>query len=155
MTQRPMRVAVTGAAGQIGYSLLFPIAAGQIFGPEQRVILQLLELPMALNALEGVKMELLDGAFPLVDDVIVSSDANVAFKDADLVLCVGSKPRGPGMERADLIRENGPFLSDRVRQLMQMLTLMLRWWSLGIPAIPIVSLLSTRQNEPTLETIQP
>jgi len=108
MTQQPMRVAVTGAAGQIGYSLLFPIAAGQIFGPEQSVILQLLELPMALNALEGVKMELLDGAFPLVEDVIVSSDANVAFKDADLVLCVGSKPRGPGMERADLIRENGP-----------------------------------------------
>lgn len=108
MTQRPMRVAVTGAAGQIGYSLLFPIAAGQIFGPEQPVILQLLELPMALNALEGVKMELLDGAFPLVEEVIVSSDANVAFKDADLVLCVGSKPRGPGMERADLIRENGP-----------------------------------------------
>lgn len=108
MSQRPMRVAVTGAAGQIGYSLLFPIAAGQIFGPNQPVILQLLELPMAINALEGVKMELLDGAFPLVKDVIVSSDANVAFGDADLVLCVGSKPRGPGMERADLIRENGP-----------------------------------------------
>jgi malate dehydrogenase len=103
-----MRVAVTGAAGQIGYSLLFPIAAGQVFGPEQPVILQLLELPMAIDALEGVKMELLDGAFPLLADVIVSSDANIAFKDADLVMCVGSKPRGPGMERADLIRENGP-----------------------------------------------
>lgn len=111
MSRTPMRVAVTGAAGQIGYSLLFPIASGQIFGPEQPVILQLLELPVALNALEGVKMELLDGAFPLLADVEVSSDANVAFGDADLVLCVGSKPRGPGMERADLIRENGPIFT--------------------------------------------
>ena len=75
------------------------------------MILQLLELPVALNALKGVKMELLDGAFPLLADVEVSSDANVAFGDADLVLCVGSKPRGPGMERADLIRENGPIFT--------------------------------------------
>jgi len=107
-TKTPIRVAVTGAAGQIGYSLLFPIAAGQVFGPDQPVILQLLELPMALNALEGVKMELSDGAFPLVQDIVTSSDANVAFGDADVALLVGSKPRGPGMERADLIRENGP-----------------------------------------------
>jgi malate dehydrogenase len=107
-TKTPIRVAVTGAAGQIGYSLLFPIAAGQVFGPDQPVILQLLELPMALNALEGVKMELSDGAFPLVQDIVTSSDANIAFGDADVALLVGSKPRGPGMERADLIRENGP-----------------------------------------------
>ena len=107
-TKTPIRVAVTGAAGQIGYSLLFPIAAGQVFGPDQPVILQLLELPVAINALEGVKMELSDGAFPLVQDIIASSDADVAFGDADVALLVGSKPRGPGMERADLIRENGP-----------------------------------------------
>jgi malate dehydrogenase len=107
-TKTPIRVAVTGAAGQIGYSLMFPIAAGQIFGPDQPIILQLLELPVALNALEGVKMELSDGAFPLVRDIVTSSDANVAFGDADVCLLVGSKPRGPGMLRADLIRENGP-----------------------------------------------
>jgi len=104
----PIRVSVTGAAGQIGYSLLFPIAAGHVFGPDQPVILQLLELPMAINALEGVKMELQDGSFDLLQDVVTTSDAEVAFGDSDLALLVGSKPRGPGMERADLIRENGP-----------------------------------------------
>jgi malate dehydrogenase len=104
----PIRVAVTGAAGQIGYSLLFPIAAGHVFGPDQPVILQLLELPVAANALEGVRMELEDGAFELLSDIVTTSDAEVAFGDADLALLVGSKPRGPGMERADLIRENGP-----------------------------------------------
>ncbi len=107
-TKAPIRVAVTGAAGQIGYSLLFPIAAGHVFGPDQPVILQLLELPVAAQALEGVRMELEDGAFELLSDVVTTSDAEVAFGDADLALLVGSKPRGPGMERADLIRENGP-----------------------------------------------
>ena len=104
----PIRVAVTGAAGQIGYSLLFPIAAGHVFGPDQPVILQLLELPVALDALQGVRMELDDCAFPLLADVVTTSDAEEAFGDADLVMLVGSKPRGPGMMRADLIRENGP-----------------------------------------------
>lgn len=104
----PIRVAVTGAAGQIGYSLLFPIAAGHVFGADQPVILQLLELPVALNALEGVRMELDDCAFPLLADIVTTSDAETAFGDADLCLLVGSKPRGPGMLRADLIRENGP-----------------------------------------------
>ena len=104
----PMRVAVTGAAGNIGYSLLFPIASGELFGKDQPVILQLLEIPQGVQALEGVKMELLDSAFPLVSDIVCSSDADVAFGDADVALLVGSKPRGPGMERADLIRENGP-----------------------------------------------
>ncbi|MCA9537355.1 MAG: malate dehydrogenase [Myxococcales bacterium] len=107
-SKTPLRVAVTGAAGQIGYSLVFPIAAGHVFGPDQPVILQLLELPVALGALEGVRMELDDCAYPLLDNVVTTSDAEVAFGDADLVLLVGSKPRGPGMERADLIRENGP-----------------------------------------------
>ncbi|MBU0550281.1 malate dehydrogenase [Myxococcota bacterium] len=103
----PIRVAVTGAAGQIGYSLLFPIAAGEVFGPEQPVILQLLELPFAIEALKGVEMELRDCAYPLLQDVICTSDVEVGFKDANVAMLVGSKPRGPGMERADLIRENG------------------------------------------------
>lgn len=108
MSKKPIRVAVTGAAGQIGYSLVFPIAAGHVFGPDQPVILQLLELPVALDALQGVRMELLDCAYPLLAGVQVASDAEEAFGDADVAMLVGSKPRGPGMERADLIRSNGP-----------------------------------------------
>lgn len=109
MSQKtPIRVAVTGAAGNIGYGLLFPIAAGHIFGADQPVILQLLELPVAIGALDGVRMELDDGAFPLLHQIITTSDAETAFGDADVCLLVGSKPRGPGMLRADLIRENGP-----------------------------------------------
>jgi len=101
------RVAVTGAAGQIGYSLLPMIASGGIFGPDQKVALQLLEITPALGALEGVKMELHDCAFPLLADVTCSDDPKVAFKDADTCLLVGSKPRGPGMERKDLLQDNG------------------------------------------------
>ena len=110
MSKAPIRVAVTGAAGQIGYALLPRIASGQMFGPDQPVILQLLELPMekAMNALKGVAMELEDCAFPLLQDMVLTSDAGVAFKDANWCLLVGSKPRGPGMERNDLIKENGP-----------------------------------------------
>jgi malate dehydrogenase len=104
----PLKVAVTGAAGNIGYSLLFPIASGQVFGVDQPIDLQLLEIPQGLEALEGVKMELLDSAFPLVNQITCTSDSDVGFGDADVALLVGSKPRGPGMERADLIRENGP-----------------------------------------------
>ena len=105
----PLRVAVTGAAGQICYSLLFRIAAGEMFGEDQPVILQLLEIPVekAMKALEGVAMELDDCAFPLLKDIVLTSDANEAFKDANWCLLVGSKPRGPGMERADLLKDNG------------------------------------------------
>ena len=102
-----IRIAVTGAAGQIGYSLLPRIAAGEMFGSEAKVTLQLLEIPPALEALKGVAMELDDCAFPLLDDIIVTSDVNEAFKDANLCLLVGSKPRGPGMERSDLLKDNG------------------------------------------------
>ena len=101
------RVAVTGAAGQIGYSLLPMIASGGIFGPDQKVALHLLEITPALGALEGVKMELHDCAFPLLTEVTCSDNPNVAFKDADTCLLVGSKPRGPGMERKDLLQDNG------------------------------------------------
>lgn len=102
------RVAVTGAAGQIGYSLLPRIAAGAIFGPDTPVRLQCLEIPPALGALQGVAMELDDCAFPLLDSVVCSDDPKVAFEGVDLALLVGSKPRGKGMERKDLIKENGP-----------------------------------------------
>ncbi len=102
-----IRIAVTGAAGQIGYSLLPRIAAGEMFGPNSKIFLQLLEIPPALEALKGVAMELDDCAFPLLEGVVVTSDANEAFKDANLCLLVGSKPRGPGMERSDLLRDNG------------------------------------------------
>ena len=102
-----IRIAVTGAAGQIGYSLLPRIAAGEMFGSNSKVVLQLLEIPPALEALKGVAMELDDCAFPLLEEVIVTSDVNEAFKDANLCLLVGSKPRGPGMERSDLLKDNG------------------------------------------------
>jgi malate dehydrogenase len=104
----PVRVAVTGAAGQIGYSLLFRIASGEMLGKDQPVILQMLELPMekAQAALKGVMMELEDCAFPLLAGMIGTDDAEVAFKDADIALLVGARPRGPGMERKDLLLEN-------------------------------------------------
>jgi malate dehydrogenase len=103
----PVRVAVTGAAGQIGYSLLFRIASGQMLGPDQPVILQLLEVTPAMKALEGVVMEIDDCAFPLSAGFVLADDANTAFKDADYALLVGAKPRGPGMERSDLLEANG------------------------------------------------
>ncbi|MGA1162938.1 MAG: malate dehydrogenase [Ilumatobacteraceae bacterium] len=103
----PVNVAVTGAAGQIGYSLLFRIASGAMLGPDTPVILQLLEITPALKALEGVKMELDDCAFPLLVDVVGTDDADVAFGDADVALLVGAMPRKAGMERADLLNANG------------------------------------------------
>nr|VFK47342.1 MAG: malate dehydrogenase [Candidatus Kentron sp. TC] len=103
----PVRVAVTGAAGQIAYSLLFRIASGEMLGKDQPVILQLLEITPAMKALDGVTMEIKDCAYPLVQDVITTDDPNVAFKDVGCAMLVGAKPRGPGMERADLLSENG------------------------------------------------
>lgn len=107
--KKPMRVAVTGAAGQIGYSLLFRIASGEMLGKDQPVILQLLEIPdeKAQKALTGVMMELDDCAFPLLQGMIPTADPNVAFKDVDVALLVGARPRGPGMERKDLLEANG------------------------------------------------
>jgi malate dehydrogenase len=104
---RPVRVAITGAAGQIGYQLCFRIAAGDMLGPDQPVILQLLEITPALGALEGVVMELNDCAFPLLAGVVATDNAEEAFRDADYALLVGARPRGPGMERADLLSANG------------------------------------------------
>src|SRR5688572_24053731 len=107
--KRPVRVAVTGAAGQIGYSLLFRIAAGEMLGADQPVILQLLEIAdeKAQKALRGVMMELDDCAFPLLASTAAASDPKTAFKDADYALLVGARPRGPGMERKDLLEANG------------------------------------------------
>jgi malate dehydrogenase len=113
----PVRVAVTGAAGQIGYSLLFRIASGEMLGPDQPVILQLLEITPALNALKGVVMELDDCAFPLLAGVVQSDDANVAFRDADVALLVGARPRSKGMERKDLLEANGAIFTVQGRAL--------------------------------------
>ncbi|MGC8513869.1 MAG: malate dehydrogenase, partial [Acidimicrobiales bacterium] len=107
MTATPVRIAVTGAAGQIGYSLLFRIASGAVLGPDQPVILQLLEVTPALSALRGVVMELDDCAFPLLSGVVATDDANVAFADANIALLVGARPRSKGMERKDLLEANG------------------------------------------------
>ena len=107
MTTEPVRVAVTGGAGQIGYSLLFRIASGALLGPDQPVILQLLEITPALGALDGVAMELDDCAFPLLADIVKTDDADTAFGDADVALLVGSRPRTKGMERGDLLAANG------------------------------------------------
>ncbi|HUG10876.1 MAG TPA: malate dehydrogenase [Opitutaceae bacterium] len=105
----PIRVAVTGAAGQIGYSLLFRIASGAMFGPDRPIILQLIEAPFEkpMKALEGVAMELEDCAFPLLKGIVMTSDPRVGFGNANWCLLVGAKPRGPGMERADLLKDNG------------------------------------------------
>ncbi|MCE8024331.1 malate dehydrogenase [Billgrantia aerodenitrificans] len=107
----PVRIAITGGAGQISYSLIFRIAAGDMLGPDQPVILQLLEIPQAMDALNGVVMEVNDCAFPLVQDIVATDDPNVAFKNADFALLVGARPRGPGMERKDLLEANAAIFS--------------------------------------------
>ena len=111
MSRAPVRVAITGAAGQIGYQLCFRIASGQMLGPDQPVILQLLEIPPALDALKGVAMELEDCAFPTLAGVVATDDPNEAFKDTDYALLVGARPRGPGMERKDLLEANAQIFS--------------------------------------------
>jgi malate dehydrogenase len=115
--KNPIRVAVTGAAGQIGYSLLFRIASGAMFGPDQPVILHLVEAPIekVLAALGGVAMELDDCAFPLLKGIVQTSDPAVGFKEANWCLLIGAKPRGPGMERADLLKDNGKIFIEQGR----------------------------------------
>ncbi|MHB8405947.1 MAG: malate dehydrogenase [Gammaproteobacteria bacterium] len=110
-TKKPARITITGAAGQIGYQLIFRIAAGDLFGVQQPVILQLLEVTPALGALNGVVMELNDCAFPTVAGIVATDNPDVAFKDADYAILVGAKPRGPGMERKDLLLENARIFS--------------------------------------------
>lgn len=109
--KKPVRITITGSAGQIGYQLAFRIAAGQMFGPDQPVILQLLEIPQALPALKGVVMELEDCAFSTLISVIATDNINEAFKDSEFALLVGARPRGPGMERNDLLQANAAIFS--------------------------------------------
>jgi len=113
----PVRIAITGAAGQIGYQLCFRIASGGMFGPNQPVILQLLEIPPAIDALKGVVMELEDAAFPLLHGIVATTDLDEGFKDTDFAILVGAKPRGPGMERADLLAENGKIFGPQGKSL--------------------------------------
>ncbi len=136
MAKAPVRVAVTGAAGQIGYALLFRIASGEMLGKDQPVILQMLELPMdkAQQALKGVMMELEDCAFPLLADMIGTSDPKVAFKDAQQALLVGARPRGPGMERKDLLLENGKIFTEQGRALDEVAARDLKLIVVGNPA---------------------
>ncbi len=119
MSKTPVRVAVTGAAGQIGYSLLFRIASGEMLGKDQPVILQLLDLPQAQKACQGVIMELDDCAFPLLAGVFATDDPDTAFKDADICLLVGARPRGPGMERSELLNVNGAIFTVQGKSLAE------------------------------------
>ncbi|MBT3247552.1 MAG: malate dehydrogenase [Actinobacteria bacterium] len=117
MSKNPIRVAVTGAAGNIGYNLIFRIASGQLLGSDQPVILQMLEIPPAMGALEGVAMELDDCAFPLLDSMVLSDDPNVAFAGAGVAMLVGSRPRTKGMERQDLLEANGAIFTTQGKAL--------------------------------------
>ena len=130
----PVRVAVTGAAGQIGYALVFRIASGQMFGPDRPVELRLLEVTPALPALEGVAMELDDCAFPLLAGIELSDDARVAFAGANACLLVGAKPRGPGMERSDLLKDNGAIFRAQGRAIAEVAAADVRIAVVGNPA---------------------
>jgi len=136
MAKAPVRVAVTGAAGQIGYALVFRIAAGEMLGKDQPVILQMLELPMekAQAALKGVMMELDDCAFPTLAGMVGTDDPKVAFKDADYALLVGAKPRGPGMERKDLLMENAKIFIEQGKALNAVASRNVRVLVVGNPA---------------------
>ena len=126
----PVRVAVTGAAGQIGYSILFRIASGSMLGPDTPISLQLLEITPALGALEGVRMELDDCAFPLLSEVVCTDDADTAFGDADVAILVGSMPRKAGMERADLLSANGGIFKPQGEALSRSATPNMRLYTL-------------------------
>jgi len=130
----PVRVAITGAAGQIGYQLCFRIASGDMLGPDQPVILQLLEITPALDALQGVVMELDDAAFPLLAGCVATDDAETAFKDADYALLVGARPRGPGMERKDLISANGKIFGPQGRAMNKVASRDIKVLVVGNPA---------------------
>jgi malate dehydrogenase len=154
MSKPPVRVAVTGAAGQIGYALLFRIAAGDMLGKDQPVILQLLEIPdeKAQKALTGVMMELDDCAFPLLHSMQAASDASVAFKDAQIAILVGARPRGPGMERKDLLAANGSIFQPQGRALNEVAARDVRVLVVGNPAN--TNALIAMKNAPDLKPTQ-
>jgi len=145
----PVRVAVTGAAGQISYGTLFRIAAGEMLGRDQPVILQLLEIPQALDAVKGVVMELEDCAFPLLHEVTATADAEEGFGDADYVLLIGAKPRGPGMERKDLLQENAKIFSAQGKALNAAAARDVKVLVVGNPAN--TNALIAQSNAPDLE----
>lgn len=145
----PVRIAVTGAAGQIGYSLLFRIAAGEMLGKDQPVILQLLEITPALEALAGVVMELEDCAFPLLAGIETGDQAKRAFRDADFILLVGAKPRGPGMERKDLLEANAAIFSQQGKAIDEVAGRNVRVLVIGNPAN--TNALIVQRNAPNLD----
>lgn len=145
----PVRVTVTGAAGQISYSIIFRIASGSMLGPDQPVILQLLEIPPAMDALNGVVMELNDCAFPLVAGVVATDDANVAFKDTDFGILVGARPRGPGMERSDLLEANAAIFSAQGKAINDNASKDVRILVVGNPAN--TNALITQKNAPDID----
>ena len=146
--KQPVRVTVTGAAGQIGYALLFRIASGAMLGDDQPVILQLLDITPALDALQGVKMELEDCAFPLLADVVCTDDPNVGFKDTDYALLVGARPRGPGMERKDLLEANAAIFSVQGKAIDQHASKDIKVLVVGNPAN--TNALITQRNAPSI-----
>ena len=150
--KQPVRVAVTGAAGQIGYALLFRIAAGDMLGKDQPIKLQLLEITPALKALEGVIMELEDCAFPLLHGVEATDDAATAFDGADYALLVGSRPRGPGMERKDLLQANGAIFTTQGRALNERASRDVKVLVVGNPAN--TNCLIAMRNAPDLSPSQ-
>jgi malate dehydrogenase len=154
MPKAPVRVAVTGAAGQIGYSLLFRIASGEMLGKDQPVILQMLEIPdeKAQKALKGVMMELVDCAFPLLAGMVPASDPMVAFKDADVALLVGARPRGPGMERKDLLEANGKIFGPQGQALDRVASRNVKVLVVGNPAN--TNCLIAMKNAPSLKPSQ-
>lgn len=145
----PVRVTVTGAAGQIGYALLFRIASGAMLGNDQPVILQLLDITPAMEALEGVRMELDDCAFPLLAGVVCSDDPNVAFKDTDYALLVGARPRGPGMERKDLLEANAAIFSVQGKAINDHASRNIKVLVVGNPAN--TNALITQRNAPDID----
>jgi malate dehydrogenase len=154
MPKAPVRVAVTGAAGQIGYSLLFRIAAGEMLGADQPVILQMLEIPdeKAQKALRGVMMELEDCAFPLLQGMVAASDPTVAFKDVQIALLVGARPRGPGMERKDLLEANGKIFAPQGQALERVASPDVKVLVVGNPAN--TNCLIAMKNAPGLKPSQ-
>ncbi len=132
--KKPLKVTITGAAGNIGYALAFRVAAGDVFGADQPVILQLMELPMTMGPLGGVGMEMEDCAFPLVHDVVLTDDPKVGFRDTDYALLVGAKPRTKGMERSDLISENARIFSTQGRAINEYASREVRVMVVGNPA---------------------
>jgi malate dehydrogenase len=146
--KRPLRVAVTGAAGQIGYSILFRIAAGEMLGRDQPVVLQLLEITPAVPALGGVAMELDDCAYPLLQGLVCTDDPKVAFRDADVAVLVGARPRGPGMERKDLLEANAQIFSVQGRALDEVASRDVRVLVVGNPAN--TNALIAQKNAPSL-----